>query len=372
MSENFPSPLNLCQDIFTLGMPSVSLGILSPVGQILLDGLDQFSHTAKAAGANGVFGQLRKESLHQVQPTAARGRKMQMKPGTALQPSLDLRMLMRAIVIHNQVKVEPGWSFPIDLLEKSQPFHMGVLGFGSRNDLALQIAQGRKQGDRSMPEVIVSLGANVTDSQRQARLTAFQCLALALFVAAEHQRLVRRMEVQPDHIPKLALKVGIRRHLEDPRQMRLQLILFPNLMHTVTRNPHRPGHTPHAPATSVRGRLGDAGDHLLDFRHRQPRLAPSPRFIVQPRQALQLKPMRPFGDAGQAHSQLAGDGLLFVTLGTKQDDARPQTLALGRGARANSALQYCLFLSREVNRRYRTWHNDATVARSHIYYNLFR
>jgi hypothetical protein len=88
--------------------------------------------------------------------------------------------------------------------------------------------------------------------------------------------------------------------------------------------------------------LGYSGDHLLDFSNGSQGPPPSPRFIIQPRQALQRKAMRPFGDARQAHSQLPGDGLLIVTLGTEQDDPRTQILALGRGARANSALQLWL------------------------------
>jgi peptidase E len=45
---------------------------------------------------------------------------------------------------------------------------------------------------------------DMTDPQRQPRLGAFQGLNLTFFVAAEHQRLVWRGQIQPDDIPKFS------------------------------------------------------------------------------------------------------------------------------------------------------------------------
>jgi len=39
-------------------------------------------------------------------------------------------------------------------------------------------------------------------------------LALAFFVAAQNQRLRRRIKIEPDHVPELLLEFGIVRELE--------------------------------------------------------------------------------------------------------------------------------------------------------------
>ena len=44
---------------------------------------------------------------------------------------------------------------------------MGVAGFGSGNQLAVQIVQGRKQGDGSVALVVVGSGAHSPHPQRQ-------------------------------------------------------------------------------------------------------------------------------------------------------------------------------------------------------------
>ena len=65
-----------------------------------------------------------------------------------------------------------------------------------------------------MAIVVVGLGANVSLAQRQARLGAFEGLALALFITAEHQGPIRRIEVEAHHVPKLFLKPKVLGELE--------------------------------------------------------------------------------------------------------------------------------------------------------------
>ena len=58
--------------------------------------------------------------------------------------------------------------------------------FGSRNNLALQITQSRKERDGAMTDVIMGLSTAITLFERKAWLRALQRLALTLLVAAEH------------------------------------------------------------------------------------------------------------------------------------------------------------------------------------------
>jgi hypothetical protein len=49
----------------------------------------------------------------------------------------------------------------------------------------------------------------MADPQRQSGLYPFKRLTLALLIAAEHQRTVGRIQIQPDDIPELLLELRI-------------------------------------------------------------------------------------------------------------------------------------------------------------------
>ena len=73
-------------------------------------------------------------------------------------------------------------------------------------DLAREIVQGGKQGDRSVTIVIVGLGADMTLVQGQSGLTALKGLALTLLIATEQQGTIRWMEIEANHIPEPLFK----------------------------------------------------------------------------------------------------------------------------------------------------------------------
>src|ERR1700704_6502070 len=77
----------------------------------------------------------------------------------------------------------------------------------------------------------MGLGANMTDPQRQARLRALERLALRFLVAAQHQRLLRRLEIKSDDVPELLLKLFVIRQFEGPREMRFDVIGHPQPLH---------------------------------------------------------------------------------------------------------------------------------------------
>ena len=62
---------------------------------------------------------------------------------------------------------------------------MGMGRLGSRNNLALQIAQRCKKRDGAVPDIIMGLGAAVTFLQGKRPLCALQSLALTLLVATK-------------------------------------------------------------------------------------------------------------------------------------------------------------------------------------------
>ena len=101
-----------------------------------------------------------------------------MKAGMPVQPSGDCGMLMGGVIVGDDVDVELGRGLLIDGFEEGQPLLMPVARRQTGDQLALEIIECGKQGQCAMSHVIVGLGADVADPQRQTRLRALQCLAL--------------------------------------------------------------------------------------------------------------------------------------------------------------------------------------------------
>ena len=159
-------PLNLGEYFLTPSTPTVRFGFEVSLGQVRVDGISEFSNTGETSLPDNIGCEVGKESLHHVHPRATSWGKVHVEPGMAGQPGRHFRMLMSAIIVGDDVDVELFGSFPVDLLEEAKPFHMGMSLFGSGDELAFQVIQGGKEGDGSMPSIIVGLSANMPYSQR--------------------------------------------------------------------------------------------------------------------------------------------------------------------------------------------------------------
>ena len=84
-----------------------------------------------------------------------------------------------------------------------------------------------------MTTVVVGFGGNVSDTKRETRLQPLQRLALALFVTAEYQGALGRIEIQSDDIPEFLLELLVRGYLKGPGAVWLQIVCLPYSMNTV-------------------------------------------------------------------------------------------------------------------------------------------
>ena len=73
-----------------------------------------------------------------------------------------------------------------------------------------------------VPPVVVWAALRIPDAQRQDRRGAVQRLDRTLFIDAEHQRAIRRIEVEPDDFAHLVNEQRILREFEGLDPMRLQ------------------------------------------------------------------------------------------------------------------------------------------------------
>ena len=71
---------------------------------VFLNGLHEFGHAFEAAPPDAFARDFAKPPLHQVEPGRTRGREVQVEAPMALQPLLHLRMLVRRIVVHDQME----------------------------------------------------------------------------------------------------------------------------------------------------------------------------------------------------------------------------------------------------------------------------
>ena len=80
---------------------------------------------------------------------------VQMKAGMTLEEGDDLGMLVGGVVVADDVNIKLGGDLALDLAQEGQPLLMAMTRGGMSEDLARKIAEGGKQGDRSVTVVIV-------------------------------------------------------------------------------------------------------------------------------------------------------------------------------------------------------------------------
>src|SRR6478752_2838696 len=180
------------------------------------------------------------------------GMKMEVKTGMTLKPGGDFGVLGGRIVVANNVKLQLGGDFLVDLAQEGEPLLMAMARGGVGKHLAGKVVQGGKEGYRSVPVVVMGPGANVSLAQRQSGLGAFESLSLALFIAAEHQGLLGRVEIEAHDVPEFFLKPKVFAELEIAHPVGLQLMGRPESLHARFAQAGFTGHSAHTPRPTVR------------------------------------------------------------------------------------------------------------------------
>src|SRR6202008_3621304 len=189
-------------------------------------------------------------------------------------------MFMGSVIVGDDVDGEIARGLFIDGFEEGQPLLMAMARRQAGDQLALEIVERGKQGQGTVPHVIMGLGTNMPDPQWQTWLGALQRLTLGFLVAAQHQRLVRWVEIQPDDVPELLFKALVVRQFEGAREMRPDVTGRPQALHAGRRDPGGAGYRAAAPSPQMGRWHHRLLDHLLHRRLRQPWLAPAPGTIA--------------------------------------------------------------------------------------------
>ena len=83
------------------------------MGQVVVDGCDQFLHTAKDAPAKASLRQLAEPALDEVEPRGTRGREVQREARVGVQPPADGWMFVGPVVVQKESRAV-GWSNSCD------------------------------------------------------------------------------------------------------------------------------------------------------------------------------------------------------------------------------------------------------------------
>ena len=111
-----------------------------------------------------------------------------------------LGVFVCGVVVDDQVQLPPGRGLAIDLVEKADEFLMPVARHALADGAALQHVERGEQCGRAMALVVMRHRPAAGPLHRQSWLGAVERLDLRLLVDRQHQRVLRRIDVQTDDI----------------------------------------------------------------------------------------------------------------------------------------------------------------------------
>jgi len=214
---------------------------------------DQVLHAGKHTAAQSLVSDVAEEALDHVQPRRRSGREVHVESPVLVQPLLHHGVLVRGVVVADQVQRLVFGRLTVDLPEELQPLGMAMARLALRDDLPVEYVQCSEQCSRAVALVVMRHGRRAPLLQCQPGLGAIECLHLTLLVAAQHQRVFGRRHIQAHDVFELLDELRIARDLEAAYQVRLQAISTPVTRHARCADAQLRAHRARAP---VRGRFG--------------------------------------------------------------------------------------------------------------------
>src|SRR5207249_7549597 len=110
----------------------------------------------------------------------------------------------------------------LDGVEEFAKLHGAMAPMTPANHFPRFHVEGRKQRRRAVAHVVVRAPLDLPGSHRQQWLRAIERLDLGFFVDAKDERVLGRIQVEPDNVPDFVDEERIARELERLRAMRLE------------------------------------------------------------------------------------------------------------------------------------------------------
>ena len=226
--------------------------------------------------------------------------------------------------------------------------------------------QRRIQRERAVPVVFKAVAFGAARRQRQHRIQAVQRLDRRLLVGGKHDRVLRRIQVEPDHVGRFLLELRIVRQHVALEPMRLTAGAAPDARDQHVTDAQHLAQLARAPMRAAVGRLLPRLRQDARFQRRRPhrrRLAAVLR--AQPGQPLGLEPLFPAADVVRVTAHRRRDRRERLAVGQHQNHLRPPRILRADLAAADAAFQFGAFIGRQRQRhmapQYTTSNSVVTV-----------
>ncbi len=153
---------------------------------------------------------------------------MELEARMPKQPAMHQGRLVDAGVVEHEIHLELVGHLASDALEEGLELDRTVSAMGLANHLAAGHVEGGEQRRRAVPAIVMGLPLRKARCQGQDRLGAVEDLDLTFLVHAQDERLVRRIQIQPDDVAHFFDELRIRGELEVLHAMRLQTERLPD------------------------------------------------------------------------------------------------------------------------------------------------
>src|ERR1700731_2728087 len=244
-----------------------------------------------------------------IEPRGIGRRKMQVQLGMIGQELCDPPGLMGREVVGDDVDLATPGLQRNNLAQESHKLLGGMAGSSLTKDLAAFGVERGVERERAMPIVLKAVALSSPRAKRQHRVEAIEGLNRGLLIDTEYRGVLRRIDVEPDHIGGLALEVWIIRGHVAFQPMRLKPSAPPDPRDHHMIDPQRPRQLAAAPVSgAIIGRApGPGQDARFQPRsaltHRPPLMAGK-----QARQTLVSKTVLPTRDVSRTTAQGLLDG----------------------------------------------------------------
>jgi len=216
----------------------------------VVDSCDQVFDAPEATSADRLLGDESEPTLDLIEPGRVGGSVVDLEAGTFCQPESHLGMLMSGVVVDDQMNIEFFWYGVIDALEELKELLMPMTCLALGQDSAGGDVERGEQGGGAMANVVVGDSFDISQSHGQHGLSPVEGLYLALLIDGEHDRVVRRVQIEPHDIADFFHEERITGQLKVLRAMRLNGKRLEHTMDSRLRKSVRIGGLTNAPVAA--------------------------------------------------------------------------------------------------------------------------
>ena len=319
-----------------------------------MDGLDELLNAAEARVVQRFALKDAEPDLHLIEPTRAGG--CEMEGDIRMRGKPGVVPLVGVQVVQDDVDLPPGGLIRNDLLHEG----LKVGAFLGLRGLAANDAGGDFQGGEQVDGAVTPVGAlHPLDDLPAAGLDvaagSFERLDRGFLVDAEHQGIVRRVQVQANHVGGLGGKLGVRADAPGAVALQLDAFFAQHAPHRIIRHVQRQRQGATVPTRPAHGRrhLQLRQDSIAQLNAVLRGLA-GPGLIAKPGNTARSKAPAPLPHRIGSNTDLARNLGVALALQTRQHNAR----ALGYADLAAAASRQTLKLGHDFCRA-RQCHRDS-------------